>query len=114
MGSGPRLALAVTEDRYQVAAVELAVVEMEVELVHWRNWLGGAAHERGSCDQCLMEVVNKEASGNGGLSKRGKERRERSGGLELSPLNWEKRGSVISKRSGSVGFKTAGSVLSDG
>lgn len=113
VGSASRLALAVTEERYQVAALELATVEMEVELVHWRDWLGDAAHERESCDDCLSGVVDKVGNGVEGLSKTGKNSGGRSGERELSPLNWEKKGGASGKRSGRVDGRRAESVASE-
>lgn len=85
--------LAATEDRYQVAAVELAVVEMEVELVLWREWLGDGAHEREGCEYCLKTVGEGEGGGEEGLlSRKAKESSGRREERVVGPLCWEKRG----------------------
>jgi len=94
--SADRLAVEEMVEKYQYAAVELAMVEMEVELVHWRDWLGEGAHGREGCEECERVVMEKEGGGEQGLVARKRMGSCWRGGERLlSPLNWEKGGGAV-------------------
>jgi len=109
--SADRLAVEEIVEKYQYAAVELAMVEMEVELVHWRDWLGEGAHGREGCEECERVVMEKEGGGEQGLVARKRMGSCWRGGERLlSPLNWEKGGAGAGEGWDGVQGKRAGSV----
>ncbi|KAI9880528.1 MAG: hypothetical protein M1830_002568 [Pleopsidium flavum] len=87
--------LAATEDRYQATALDLAIVELDIELVYWRDWLGKEAHDRDGCAVC---VLAREERDDGGWPMRG-ESLGRRDARSPSPLKWEKRSESWGRKS---------------
>lgn len=108
--SADRLAVDEIMEKCRYAAVELAMVEMEVELVHWRDWLGEGAHGREGCEECERAGVEKEGGRELGLARKRMGSCWRGGERLLSPLNWEKGAGAAGGGLDGVQGKRAGSV----
>ncbi|MCJ1366821.1 hypothetical protein MMC16_005951 [Acarospora aff. strigata] len=102
--------LAATEDRYQATALELAMVELEVELLHWRDWLGETAHDRDGCGMCALG----REDGSVRLSKGRLALNRRSEDKSPGPLKWEKKSGAKGRRSTRYEGQTAEWVKSVG
>ncbi len=94
------LKLKATENRYRATAMELTMVELEVELCHWKDWLGSKAHYAEGCEYCT-DPSNDFGVGYGGerlrLSRMPVSVR-RSGGKSPRPLTWKKAGGLRERR----------------
>ncbi len=78
--------LSATEDRYQATAVDLAIAELDIELLYWRDFLGEEAHDREGCAVCLLAREESDSAWPVRMESLG-----RSDERSPSPLKWEKR-----------------------